>query len=196
MNHRRIRLAGAGAAVLAALSTCLLGAGAAAAAGSGGRQVTSVIDFGPACSSVPASGAGSFSGMTKAPVALAASHNPVLSTLVAAVEKAGLVDTLDNAKGLTVFAPDNAAFSAVPRASLQRILSDRAELTKLLEYHVIAGRLGPAALVGVHKTIEGATVSVAGSGTHFDVNGTSAVVCGNVQTANATVYIVSRVLTP
>lgn len=69
-------------------------------------------------------------------------------------------------------------------------------LTKLLEYHVIAGRLSPAALVGVHKTIEGTTLSVAGSGTSFNVNGMSQVVCGNVQTANATVYIVNSVLNP
>jgi uncharacterized surface protein with fasciclin (FAS1) repeats len=141
-------------------------------------------------------GAGSFAGMTKAPVATAASHNPALSTLVTAVEKAGLVDTLNNAKALTVFAPDNAAFAAVPKATLGAILANKAELTKLLEYHVVAGRLSPAQLIGVHKTIEGGTVSVAGSGTSFNINGTSQVVCGNVQTANATVYIVNSVLNP
>jgi uncharacterized surface protein with fasciclin (FAS1) repeats len=134
--------------------------------------------------------------MTKAPVALAASHNPVLSTLVTAVKKAGLVNTLDNAKGLTVFAPDNAAFAAIPKAKLDAILANKAALTKLLEYHVVAGRLTPPALLGVHKTIAGGSVSVSGSGTRFDVNGSSTVVCGNVQTANATVYIVNRVLVP
>jgi uncharacterized surface protein with fasciclin (FAS1) repeats len=159
-------------------------------------SVTAMVDFGPACKAVPMAGAGSFAGMTKAPVATAASHNPVLSTLVSAVEKAGLVDTLNNAKSLTVFAPDNAAFAAIPKATLSAILANKAELTKLLEYHVVAGRLSPAQLVGVHKTIEGGTVSVAGSGTSFNVNGTSQVVCGNVQTANATVYIVNSVLNP
>ena len=59
---------------------------------------------------------------------------------------------------------------------------------------MVAGRLSPAQLPGVHKTIEGASVSIAGSGTTFNVNGTSQVVCGNVQTANATVYIVGTVL--
>ncbi|MFD5641437.1 fasciclin domain-containing protein, partial [Streptomyces anulatus] len=61
--------------------------------------------YGPACSSVPKEGAGSLEGMAKDPVATAASNNPELSTLVSAVKKAGLVDTLNNAKDITVFAP-------------------------------------------------------------------------------------------
>ena len=71
--------------------------------------------FGPGCASVPTSGAGSFNGMETAPVATAASANPLLSTLVAAVKAAGLVDTLNSAKGITVFAPDNAAFAKIAR---------------------------------------------------------------------------------
>src|SRR5687768_5573749 len=58
--------------------------------------------FGPACSAVPMDGAGSFQGMAQDPVATAASNNPVLSTLVTAVKQAGLVDTLNGAKGITV----------------------------------------------------------------------------------------------
>ncbi|NED84781.1 fasciclin domain-containing protein, partial [Streptomyces sp. SID11233] len=60
--------------------------------------------FGPGCAGVPKSGAGSFDGMAQDPVATAASNNPALSTLVTAVKKAGLVDTLNNAKNITVFA--------------------------------------------------------------------------------------------
>ncbi len=101
-------------------------------------------DFGPGCGAVPKSGAGSFSGMTTAPVATAASANPVLSTLVTAVKKAGLADTLNNAKALTVFAPDNAAFAMIPSKTLGPILANKMELTKLLEYHVVVGRLSPA----------------------------------------------------
>src|SRR5579875_3398841 len=199
MNNRTLnllKLTGAAVASLSMASALSIGAVAGAAPAEHSPSVTTMVDFGPACKAVPMSGAGSFSGMTKAPVATAASHNPVLSTLVTAVEKAGLVDTLNNAKGLTVFAPDNAAFAAVPKATLAAILANKAALTKLLEYHVVAGRLSPAQLVGVHKTIEGATVSVAGSGANFNINGTSQVVCGNVQTANATVYIVNSVLNP
>ena len=192
--HRR--LATASAVLMMGAPIMSVGAIASAMPVTNAPPVTRAADFGPACGAVPKGGAGSFAGMTKAPVATAASHNPVLSTLVTAVEKAGLADTLNNAKGLTVFAPDNAAFAAVPKATLSAILANKAELTKLLEYHVVAGRLGPAAVIGVHKTIEGETVSVAGSGNSFDVNGTSQVVCGNVQTANATVYIVNSVLSP
>ena len=79
----------------------------------------SMTDFGSGCSAVPASGAGSFTGMAIAPVATAASANPVLSTLVTAVKTAGLVDTLNAAKGITVFAPDNSAFAKIPAATLK-----------------------------------------------------------------------------
>ena len=78
-----------------------------------GSSASAMSDFGPACSAVPKTGAGSFTGMATAPVATAASANPVLSTLVTAVKKAGLVDTLNAANGITVFAPDNAAFAKI-----------------------------------------------------------------------------------
>jgi uncharacterized surface protein with fasciclin (FAS1) repeats len=166
--------------------------------GAGGAMGT---DFGAACSSVPATGAGSFSGMAQAPVATAASANPVLSTLVSAVVKAGLADTLNSAQGITVFAPDNAAFQKIPAATLSSVLANKAELTKILTYHVVSGRLTPAELAGTHTTLEGGKITVAGSGESFTVTGgastnTAEVVCGNVQTANATVYIVDSVLMP
>ncbi|NEE11421.1 fasciclin domain-containing protein, partial [Streptomyces sp. SID7499] len=80
---------------------------------------------------------GSLAGMAKDPVATAASNNPELSTLVSAVKKAGLVDTLNNAKDITVFAPTNAAFEKIPQADLEALLNDKAELTKVLTYHVV-----------------------------------------------------------
>lgn len=189
----QLRLLCAGLAISTAMALPAISASTASAA-TMGKAPSAMSDFGAACSAVPKSGAGSFSGMTSAPVAVAASHNPVLSTLVTAVKKAGLVDTLDNAQGITVFAPDNAAFAKIPSMTLHSILANKTELTKLLEYHVVAGRLSPSQLPGVHKTIEGGKISVAGSGTTFNVNGTSPVVCGNVRTANATVYIIGNVL--
>jgi uncharacterized surface protein with fasciclin (FAS1) repeats len=154
-------------------------------------------NFGSGCASVPKSGAGSFSGMASAPVATAASANPVLSTLVTAVKKAGLVDTLNSAKSITVFAPANSAFAKIPSATLNSVLANKAELTKILTYHVAAGRYTPAELATGKpiKTLEGGTVTPAGSGTSFTVNGAH-VVCGNVQTANATVYIIDTVMMP
>jgi len=154
-------------------------------------------DFGPGCASVPKTGAGSFTGMSTAPVATAASANPVLSTLVTAVKKAGLVDTLNSASGITVFAPDNAAFAKIPAATLSKVLADKAELTKILTYHVVAGRYTPSQLAAGTplKTLEGATVTPALMGGTYEVNSAD-VVCGNVQTANATVYIINTVLMP
>jgi len=158
---------------------------------------TTASDFGPGCASVPKGGAGSFTGMSTAPVATAASANPLLSTLVTAVKKAGLVDTLNAASGITVFAPDNAAFAKLPAATLASVLSNKAELTKILTYHVVSGRTTPAQLAAGTplKTLEGATVAPALMGSTYEVNSAS-VVCGNVQTANATVYIINTVLMP
>ena len=155
------------------------------------------MDFGPACSAVPTPGAGSFTGMSTAPVATAASANPVLSTLVTAVTKAGLADTLNSAPAITVFAPDNAAFAKIPSATLAKVLADKAELTKILTYHVAMGRYTPAQLAAGApiKTLEGATIAPARMGGTYEVNSAD-VVCGNVQTANATVYIINTVLMP
>ena len=99
--------------------------------------------------------------MATAPVATAASANPVLSTLVAAVKAAGLVDTLNSASNITVFAPDNAAFAKIPAATLKAVLANKAELTKILTYHVASGRYTPAELASgmAIKTLEGGTVT-------------------------------------
>jgi uncharacterized surface protein with fasciclin (FAS1) repeats len=168
-----------------------------AAAASSPSSSAAMMDFGPGCSSVPAAGAGSFTGMATAPVATAASANPLLSTLVEAVKKAGLVDTLNSAAGITVFAPDNAAFAKLPAATLAGVLANKAELIKILTYHVVAGRYTPAQLASGAslKTLEGATVTPALMGSTYEVNSAD-VVCGNVQTANATVYIINTVLMP
>ncbi len=152
--------------------------------------------FGPACADVPADGAGSFSGMAEDPVATAASNNPALSTLVTAVGEAGLVDTLNSSDGITVFAPANPAFEAIPAKDLQALLKDKDALTSVLTYHVVEGELSPEQLAGEHETLAGETLEVTGSGEDFTVNGSAMVVCGNVQTANATVYIIDGVLSP
>jgi uncharacterized surface protein with fasciclin (FAS1) repeats len=172
-------------------------ASSSAASAPASSGATTASDFGPGCASVPSSGAGSFTGMSTAPVATAASANPVLSTLVTAVKKAGLVDTLNSASGITVFAPDNAAFAKIPAATLNSVLSNKAELTKILTYHVIAGRYTPTQLAAGTplKTLEGGTVTPALMGSTYEINSAD-VVCGNVQTANATVYIINTVLMP
>ncbi|GAA2457806.1 fasciclin domain-containing protein [Streptomyces pulveraceus] len=153
--------------------------------------------FGTACSAVPKNGAGSFDGMAKDPVATAASNNPALSTLVAAVKKAGLVDTLNNAQNITVFAPTNDAFDKIPEATLNKVLDDKAQLTKILTYHVVGQKLTPKDLEkGSFDTLEKSKVMTSGSAESYTVNDSAKVVCGNVKTANANVYIVDTVLMP
>jgi len=205
MNHRL--LATSALAVTLALSAAACtsrgspssSSPAASAPGSASSPASgaAAMDFGPACSAVPKAGAGSFTGMSTAPVATAASANPVLSTLVTAVTKAGLADTLNSAPAITVFAPDNAAFAKIPSATLAKVLADKAELTKILTYHVATGRYTPAQLAAGTpiKTLEGATIAPARMGATYEVNSAD-VVCGNVQTANATVYIINTVLMP
>ena len=163
-----------------------------------GSAMAAGDEFGAGCAAVPtdASNPGSFAAMAKVPVATAASGNPVLSTLVTAVKKANLVDSLNSAQGITVFAPANSAFEKIPSSTLNGVLDDNAALTKVLTYHVVPGRLTPDQLAGTHKTLEGQDLMISGSGTAFMVNGNSSVVCGNVQTENATVYIVDTVLMP
>jgi uncharacterized surface protein with fasciclin (FAS1) repeats len=185
---------------------------AADAAGSAGSAASSAGEdaMGGSSSSAPSDsgmsseepfGEGSFTGMTDDPVATAASNNPVLSTLVQAVMQANLVDTLNSAQDVTVIAPANPAFEAIPPDTLQAVLADNAQLTAILSHHVIEGRLAPDELAGTHTTLNGDEVTIEGSGEDFTVaqtvTGTPAsVICGNVQTANATVYIVDQVLAP
>lgn len=153
--------------------------------------------FGPGCASVPKDGAGSFDGMAQDPVATAASNNPALSTLVAAVKQAGLVDTLNSAENITVFAPTNDAFAKIPKADLDKLLANKAELTKVLTAHVVGQKLTPQQLEkGSFDTLAKTKLTTAGSGEDYTVNDSSKVVCGNVPTANATVYIVDTVLMP
>jgi uncharacterized surface protein with fasciclin (FAS1) repeats len=145
------------------------------------------------------SGAGSIDGMAAAPVATAASGNPLLKTLVAAVSgklnpKVDLVSTLNGGE-FTVFAPVDTAFAKVPAATVNTLKTNDALLTKILTYHVVAGQLDPTAVVGTHPTVEKQDVTVSGSGDSLKVNGAN-VICGGVKTANATVYLIDSVLMP
>jgi uncharacterized surface protein with fasciclin (FAS1) repeats len=153
--------------------------------------------FGPGCASMPARGAGSLAWMAAVPVAIAVSGSPMLSDLAVAVRKAQLFMALNGASALTVFAPDNAAFAQIPPAKLAAILANEPELTRILTYQVVAGRVTPAQLASGRTlhTLEGGTIKTAKDGTLDQVNAAH-VVCGNVETANATVYIISKVLTP
>lgn len=144
-------------------------------------------------------GDGSVEGMAQDPVAVAASNNPMLTTLTAAVSgelnpDVDLVDTL-NGDEFTVIAPIDDAFEAIPEADLNAVVEDADMLTEVLTYHVIPGQLSPDEIVGEHETVQGETVTITGEGEEmmFDDAG---LVCGGVTTANATVYMVDGVLMP
>lgn len=158
---------------------------------------------GPGCAAyaeaVP-SGAGSVEGMSADPVAVAASNNPLLKTLTSAVSgklnpKVDLVDTL-NGSEFTVFAPVDDAFAKIDPATIETLKTDDAMLKNILTYHVVPGQLTPDMVAGTHKTVQGSTLEVTGSGDDLKVNGQSAVICGGVKTANATVYLIDTVLMP
>ena len=155
--------------------------------------------FGPACDAIPKDGKGSFNGMVTDPVATAASNNPLLSTLVSAVGAVpGLADTLNAAPALTVFAPTNDAFTKIPEADLSKVMADQATLSAILSHHVVGEQLGPDQLAGSHQTLDGDTITIAGDqDSGFTVDGKTAnIICGNVPTANATVYVIDSVLMP
>ncbi|HEY6855655.1 MAG TPA: fasciclin domain-containing protein [Mycobacterium sp.] len=144
-------------------------------------------------------GPASVSGMSQDPVAVAASNNPELTTLTAAVSgqlnpQVNLVDTLNSGQ-YTVFAPTDAAFSKLPAATINELKTNSDMLKSILTYHVVPGQLSPAQVDGSHPSVQGATVNVTGSGNGLKVNN-AGLVCGGVPTANAQVYMIDTVLMP
>ncbi|MYZ39108.1 MULTISPECIES: fasciclin domain-containing protein [unclassified Streptomyces] len=156
------------------------------------------VPFGPGCSSLLRKGiGGSFARMATQPAATALAENTHLSTFVALVKKAGLADKLNTTKDISVFAPTNDAFAKLSKAQLDGIRNNEAQLRKILNYHVTEKKIAPDQLPnGVFKTLEGGTLTTSGSDQSFKVNGTTNIVCGDVRTKNATVYVIDTVLMP
>jgi len=145
------------------------------------------------------SGPASVTGMAQDPVATAASNNPLLSTLTAALSgklnpNVNLVDTLNSGQ-YTVFAPTNAAFDKLPQSTIDELKTNAAMLKNILTFHVVQGQSSPMKVDGIHKTLQGADVNVTGQGNGLKVND-AGLICGGVPTANATVYMIDTVLTP
>ena len=117
------------------------------------------------------------------------------TTLVAAVKAAGLVETLKGAGPFTVFAPTDAAFAKVPKATLEGLLADKAALTKVLTYHVVAGKVMAADVKAGHvKTVQGSDLAMATEG-GVTVNGAK-VVAADVAASNGVIHAVDTVLMP
>jgi uncharacterized surface protein with fasciclin (FAS1) repeats len=152
--------------------------------------------FGSDCGMVPAAGMGSFHSMSMDPVVTAAMHNPLLKSFAADVQAAGLTGDLNSMHAFTVFAPADSAFAKLPAAQMSMMHSAK-ELAKVLKYHIVTGRVTPAELAhGMSlQTLEGSPLKGAKMGSVYEVNGAQ-VICGNIQTANATVYVINKVLVP
>jgi uncharacterized surface protein with fasciclin (FAS1) repeats len=179
----------AAAAVGIALATCAPAMAAPNLVGSGCSDYAAMHPDGPA----------SVSGMSQDPVAVAASNNPELTTLTAAVSgqlnpQVNLVDTLNSGQ-YTVFAPTDAAFSKLSAATINELKTNSDMLKSILTYHVVPGQLSPAQVDGSHPSVQGAPVNVTGSGNGLKVNN-AGLVCGGVPTANAQVYMIDTVLMP
>ncbi len=146
-----------------------------------------------------ADGPASVTGMSTVPVAVAASNNPELTTLTAAVSgqlnpNVNLVDTLNGGQ-FTVFAPTDSAFNKLPADTINQLKTNSDLLKSILTYHVVPGQLSPNQVDGSHNSVQGAPVNVTGSGNGLKVNN-AGLVCGGVPTANAQVYMIDTVLMP
>ena len=168
--------------------------------------VTTASDtFGAACSQLPQGDSpGSLNSMGPQPVATAASSNPLLTTLVNAVKAADLVDTLNSQKAITVFAPYNPAFDEVKKSlgdqKFAALLANKEGLGNVLKYHVIAKRYDKEGLesAGSVATLAGGSLQVKEAGDTLAVTdgsgATATVLCGNIPTSNATVFVIDKVL--
>ncbi|MGH3334525.1 MAG: fasciclin domain-containing protein, partial [Nocardioides sp.] len=161
------------------------------------EEDASAQTYGAGCAQVPTSGAGSFDGMVTEPVASAASANPLLKTLVAAVTEAQLVEPLNSAPALTVFAPADPAFEAIPPKDMEAVMADKKMLGGILTHHVVGEQIAPDQLSGEFETLNGDMLTINGSGEQATIGDEKAqVLCGNIKTANATVYVIDTVMMP
>ena len=121
------------------------------------------------------------------------------NTLVAAVEAAGLVETLSGPGPFTVFAPTDAAFAKLPAGTIDALLLDKDKLTSILTYHVVSGKVMAADLVksngATPKTVNGLPLDIVVRGDKVYVNGTQ-VVTADVQASNGVIHIIDAVLLP
>ncbi len=136
--------------------------------------------------------------MASGTVVEVASGNPDFTTLVAAVEAAGLAETLNAAGPYTVFAPTNEAFEALPAGTVEKLLkpANKEALTKILTYHVVAGEeiMSSDITAGKVATVEGEKIDITTDG-GVKVNGIT-VVTADVEASNGVIHAIDGVLIP
>ena len=119
-------------------------------------------------------------------------------TLVAAVQAAGLVDALKGPGPLTVFAPTDSAFAALGSNTITALLNDKPTLTRILLYHVVAGAVPAADVVGLNyaTTLAGSDVDIAVQGGRVILNGSAEVIITDIQASNGIIHVIDAVLLP
>ncbi|MET7992281.1 fasciclin domain-containing protein [Amycolatopsis sp. NPDC005232] len=168
--------------------------------GASNGMTTNADVFGPACSQLPQGNSpGSLDSMGPQPVASAASTNPLLTKLVAAVKATNLVDTLNSQQAITVFAPADPAFNALGDAKFTELAQNPDQLAPILQYHVVGKRYDAKGLAAAGSVTSlntaGGPLKIEGTGDNMTVNGAK-ILCGNIPTKNATVFVIDKVLTP
>jgi uncharacterized surface protein with fasciclin (FAS1) repeats len=152
--------------------------------------------FGPGCPNLPDNGDGSLVDLSQRDWLTALAQVPALSQLSVTTALAELGDDFSGLEEATVFAPTDVAFRTLGMARARELLTRPAEAADVVRYHVVPGRLTPDELPGTHPTLTGQTIEVTGSGEDYTVNGQAAIICGNLQTKNATIYLIDKLLQP
>jgi uncharacterized surface protein with fasciclin (FAS1) repeats len=121
------------------------------------------------------------------------------STLVAAVQAAGLVDTLKGAGPFTVFAPDDAAFAKLPKGTVEDLLKpeNKAKLISILTYHVVSGKVMSKDIAGKTmkaKSVEGSEISI--DATKDVMVDKAKVVKADIETSNGVIHVIDAVIMP
>ena len=153
--------------------------------------------IGPQCSSLPRSGPGSRARLAKVPVGTAVEQTPLLSGLAHAIQVAGLTSTLNAAPAVTLFAADNPGFRVLGQGNLRALLTTKPGLARMITFQAVAGHVTPAELGRgrVLTTLGGTRIHPSKAGTTYYVNN-AWVTCGNLRTANGTLYIVTNLIIP
>jgi uncharacterized surface protein with fasciclin (FAS1) repeats len=127
-----------------------------------------------------------------------AAGNPDFSTLVAAVKAAGLVETLSGEGPFTVFAPTNEAFAKLPEGKVDSLLADIPTLKKILTYHVVAGKVMAADVLGLNSatTVQGDDVKIAVVDGKVKLNDSAMVTATDLEASNGVIHVIDTVLIP
>jgi uncharacterized surface protein with fasciclin (FAS1) repeats len=148
------------------------------------------------CGMIPGHGDASLKTMSTKQAIDAASSNPRLSVFIAAVRSAGLDGTLNSRHAFTLIVPENSSFSSLSKTDIIH-LRNSGDLLKIVRYHAVSALIHPSQFAhgGTYATMEGSRIKLSKSGSTYKVNNAD-VICGNIKTSNASVYIINKVLLP